>query len=57
MVVRATAEVVGGELRAGDEAVQAKAFKPSNIPWKELAFTSTQDAVADFLNLQQGLKP
>lgn len=50
-------QVVGGELGAGDEAVQAKAFKPSNIPWKELAFTSTQDTVADFLMLQRGLEP
>lgn len=56
VVVVYTAEVVGGELTAGDEAVEAKAFEASKIPWQELAFMSTKDAVADFLKLQQGLK-
>jgi ADP-ribose pyrophosphatase YjhB (NUDIX family) len=56
VVVVYTAEVVGGKLEAGDEAVDAKVFEASEIPWQELAFMSTKDAVADFLKLQKGLK-
>lgn len=57
VVVVYTAEVVGGELKAGDEAVEAKAFGASDIPWHDLAFPSTRDAVADFLKLHKDSKP
>lgn len=49
VVVVYTAEVIGGELKAGDEAVEAKGFGFSEIPWDELAFVSTKDALRDYL--------
>lgn len=51
VVVVYASEVMGGELKAGDEADEAKAFKVSEIPWEELAFTSTTDALKDYLKL------
>jgi ADP-ribose pyrophosphatase YjhB (NUDIX family) len=32
-----------------DEAVEVRSFKPDSIPWDELAFWSTRDALRDFL--------
>jgi len=49
VVVVYTAEVIGGELKAGDEAVEARAFGVPEIPWGELAFVSTKDALRDYL--------
>jgi len=46
-----TAAIVGGELGAGDESLEAKTFAPSEIPWDELAFDSTRDALKDYIRL------
>jgi hypothetical protein len=43
--------VVGGELAAGDESIEASLFAPHNIPWDELAFDSTRDALSDYIKL------
>lgn len=51
VIVVYAAEVVGGELLAGDESVEAQTFGASQIPWEELAFQSTKDAVRDYLKL------
>lgn len=51
IIVVYTAEVVGGELKAGDESVEAQAFAVSQIPWEELAFPSTRDALKDYVRL------
>ena len=51
VIVVYAAEVVGGELRAGDESVEAQAFSASRIPWGELAFQSTKEALKDYLRL------
>jgi len=51
VIVVYAAEVLGGELRAGDETVEAQAFETSRIPWDELAFPSTKDALSDYLRL------
>lgn len=45
------AEVVGGELGAGDESLEAKDFSVSDIPWDGLAFTSTREALIDYIKL------
>jgi len=42
-------EVLGGDLRAGEEALEVAAFSPGEIPWEELAFPSTRDALRDLL--------
>jgi len=54
VVVVYVGEVIGGELKAGDEAVEARAFKASEIPWQELAFMSTSDALRDYIRLNPG---
>ncbi|MBI2351327.1 MAG: NUDIX hydrolase [Deltaproteobacteria bacterium] len=51
IIVVYAAEVVGGELLAGDESVEAEAFSVSRIPWRELAFQSTKEALNDYLRL------
>ncbi|PYS96834.1 MAG: NUDIX hydrolase [Acidobacteria bacterium] len=50
VVVVYAAEAVGGALRAGEEAIEVRAFEPKAIPWDDLAFPSTRDALRDFLN-------
>lgn len=51
VIVVYTAEVIGGELAAGDESVEARIFHPEDIPWDELAFDSTRDAIRDYIHL------
>lgn len=43
------ATAVGGSLCADDECLDAGIFLPDEIPWDELAFTSTQDALQEYL--------
>ncbi len=43
------AEVVGGELKAGDECLDVRLFPPQEIPWEKLAFPSTREAVSEYL--------
>jgi len=54
VIVVYTAEVVGGVLAAMDESVEARVFKPAEIPWGELAFDSTRDALRDYVRLYCG---
>lgn len=42
-------EVLGGDLKAGEEALEVATFAPGEIPWEELAFPSTRDALRDLL--------
>jgi len=49
VVVVYAGDVVGGELQALDECQEAKAFRPEEIPWSELAFDSTRAALRDYL--------
>ncbi|MCZ6625362.1 MAG: NUDIX hydrolase [Deltaproteobacteria bacterium] len=51
VIVVYAAEVVGGELGPGDESLEAKAFSVSDIPWDGLAFTSTREALIDYIKL------
>jgi len=51
VIVVYSAEVIGGTLTAADESVDARAFKHGEIPWDELAFDSTRDALRDYLKL------
>ena len=48
VVVVYTGLVLGGRLEAADEALDARTFAPREIPWRELAFSSTYDALADY---------
>jgi 8-oxo-dGTP diphosphatase len=42
-------DVVHGELKACDECLEVKTFSPGEIPWDELAFTNTRDALKDYV--------
>jgi 8-oxo-dGTP diphosphatase len=56
VIVVYAAEVVGGELAAADESVEAASFRPAEIPWNDLAFSSTRDALRDYLRLYLNTK-
>jgi ADP-ribose pyrophosphatase YjhB (NUDIX family) len=43
------AATIGDEPRTTPEALQVEAFAPDEIPWQELAFWSTTNALKDFL--------
>jgi mutator protein MutT len=49
VVVVYEAEVVGGEVRGGAEALEVRSFEPGDIPWDGLAFRSTREALQEFL--------
>ena len=51
IIIVYAAEVLGGKLGAGDESVEAATFPVSRIPWDELAFPSTAEALRDFAHL------
>lgn len=50
-VVFYIAECVGGDLVVGDEIVDIKRTEIQGIPWAELAFQSTRDALKDYCKL------
>jgi 8-oxo-dGTP diphosphatase len=43
------ASLAGGELACDDEGLEAAFFAPDAIPWDELAFRSTHEALREFL--------
>jgi ADP-ribose pyrophosphatase YjhB (NUDIX family) len=51
------ATIVGGSLSADDESLEARFFEPREIPWGELAFPSTQDALREFLTALASAAP
>ena len=57
IVVVYTAEIVSGKLMAGDEALEARAFNPEAIPWAELAFPSTFEALRAYVRSNFKLEP
>ena len=46
------ADVVGGALKTCQEAEEIAGFNKESIPWTELAFRSTQDALKDWSKIQ-----
>jgi ADP-ribose pyrophosphatase YjhB (NUDIX family) len=48
VIVVYVADVIAGELAAGDESLEARIFSPNDVPWQELAFDSTRDALNDY---------
>lgn len=49
VIVVYEAEAQEGFPRAADEALAVDLFTPSEIPWNEIAFSSTADALKDYL--------
>lgn len=41
-------EYLSGELAAGDEELEAQVFTREQIPWEEIAFSSSRDAVSEY---------
>ena len=48
VVIVYAARVIGGTLQAADEALEVNLFTPEDIPWEQLAFSSTRDALHDY---------
>ena len=43
-------EYVSGELAAGDETLEARVFGFKEIPWPKIAFSSTQEALREYIS-------
>lgn len=48
IIVVYAARIVGGSLCADDECLEARVFDADEIPWDDLAFRSTYDALRDY---------
>jgi len=57
VVIVYTGRVTGGTLVAADESLEAATFRPEEIPWDELAFPSTFEALRDYLLRQYQQAP
>ena len=57
VIIAYAAHVVGGEFLAKDEALDAKIFPPTRIPWEDLAFRSARDAIQDYIAHHLKLEP
>nr|MBA3270179.1 NUDIX domain-containing protein [Acidobacteriota bacterium] len=49
IIVVYAATCIGGLLAVDDEGLEARAFEPVDLPWDELAFRSTFEALTDHL--------
>jgi ADP-ribose pyrophosphatase YjhB (NUDIX family) len=50
VIVVYAATMIGGCLGCDDEGLEARFFEPHEIPWEELAFLSTREALEKLLN-------
>lgn len=49
VIIVYVASILGGELACDDEGLEAGFFHPHEIPWDELAFRSTSEALREYL--------
>jgi ADP-ribose pyrophosphatase YjhB (NUDIX family) len=49
VIIVYAASILGGTLECDDEGLEARFFHAHEIPWDELAFRSTEDALREFL--------
>ncbi len=49
IVIVYAARPIGGTLATDDESLEIKWFAPAELPWDALAFSSTQEALRDYL--------
>jgi 8-oxo-dGTP diphosphatase len=54
VIIVYVATLTGGTLECDDEGLEVKFVAPEDIPWGELAFQSTQDALKEFLDGKVG---
>jgi 8-oxo-dGTP diphosphatase len=50
VVVVYKASIVGGDLQIDDESLEARLFSRAEIPWNDLAFRSTREALEDYFS-------
>lgn len=50
VIIVYAATAIAGELCADDECLEARLFTPDELPWDELAFRSTREALRDYLD-------
>ena len=48
IIIVYAATALGGELCADEECLEANLFRPDEIPWNNLAFRSTTEALQDY---------
>jgi ADP-ribose pyrophosphatase YjhB (NUDIX family) len=53
VVIVFEADVLGGTPSAGDEALEVRVVPEERIPWDELAFRSTREALRDYFKGQE----
>lgn len=53
IIIVYAATSIGGELQVDDEGLEARTFDAHTIPWDELAFRSTQDALTEYFGLDR----
>jgi ADP-ribose pyrophosphatase YjhB (NUDIX family) len=51
------AQVVGGEAEPGVETTEVRGFTPDDLPWDELAFSTTESCLRDWVRTQPGHEP
>jgi 8-oxo-dGTP diphosphatase len=56
VIIVYAATMLGGCLACDDEGLEAKFFTPDEIPWDELAFRSTHEALRAFLDGDAGVR-
>ena len=49
IIIAFAATMVGGSLGCDDEGLEAQLFEPHRIPWADLAFRSTREALEEYL--------
>ena len=54
VIVVYAATLIGGTLACDDEGLEAGFFEPDAIPWTDLAFRSTYEALREFLGARRG---
>ena len=55
IIIVFVATCLGGEMLVDDENSEARAFAVDEIPWTELAFKSTHEALRDYLDARNGI--
>ena len=48
VIIVYAAAPTGGELRHDDESLEIRTFREADVPWDELAFSSTREALRDY---------
>ncbi len=56
VVVVYTARVTAGVLEAGPECLEARVFPENRLPWEDLAFRTSRDALSDWLGRKDKIK-